>query len=125
MSQRQNTSLPPFEQSERTAVLERDLYHLDQRLGELSGTVDVAHNRLFALSERIKRAEWQLDATTSSLQELQKNTVAISDRMPDLESMVRAFRWIMEAVKYILGIAILAGAIAGGQTVEALKAIFN
>lgn len=125
MSQRQNTSLPPFEQSERTAVLERDLYHLDQRLGELSGTVDVAHTRLHTLSERIRRAEWRLDATTSSLQELQKHTVAISERMPDLESMVRAFRWIMEAVKYVLGIAILAGAIAGGQTVEALKAIFN
>lgn len=116
---------PPFQDSERTAVLERDLYHLDARLTDLSTTVDAAHHRLFTLSERIKRAEWQLDATTTSLASLQQHTTQISDKLPDVEALVRAFRWIMEAVKYILGIAILAGAIAGGQTVDALRAIFN
>lgn len=115
----------PFEQSERLPIVERDLYHLDARLTDLTGTVDAAHNRLHALSERIERAEWQLDATTKSLSTLEKHTSSIADKMPDIESMIRAMRWIMEGIKYIVGMAILAGAIAGGHGVEALKALLE
>lgn len=125
MSHRQPPYQPQYADSERTAVLERDLYHLDSRLTDLTSTVDAAHNRLFALSERIKRAEWQLDATTSSLQKLQEHTTDISDKMPDIESLTKVLKWILEALKYILGLAILAGAFAGGQGAELLKALFG
>lgn len=116
---------PPSDSGERTAVIERDLYHLDQRLGELSGTVTAANGRLHALSERIRQAEYQLDATTTSLVSLQGHTADMADKLPDIESMVRVLRWLTEAVKYVLGLAILAGALAGGQTGEVIKAVFG
>lgn len=125
MSHRQSQSQQPYEPSERTAVLERDIYHMDARLNDLSDTVDSAHARLHALSERIRRAEYQLDSTTSSLISLQKHTTNIAEKMPDIEGMIKVLRWMMEAIKYIAGMAIIAGALAGGQTMEALKAVFG
>lgn len=125
MAHRTPTSPPHYNDSDRLQIVERDLYHLDVRLTDLTGTVDAAHNRLHALSERIKRAEWQLDATTTSLVSLQKHTTNIAETMPDIEGIIRMIRWLVEAIKYILGMAILAGAVAGGQGVEALKALFG
>lgn len=116
---------PPFEKSERTAVLERDLYHLDSRLNDLTSTVDAAHTRLHALSERIRLAEWQLDATTTSLATLQQHTTSIGERMPDIEGMLRVVRWVLDSLKYVIGAAILAGAWASGQAVDVLKILFS
>lgn len=116
---------PPFADSERTAVLERDLYHLDSRLTDLSQTVDVAHTRLHALSERIRRAEWQLDATTTSLSALQEHSTEMNAKLPDIEGALRVLKWIIDSLKYLLAAAIFAGAFASGQTLSFLKALLG
>lgn len=125
MPQRQTTYQTPYEGSERTAVVERDLYHLDQRLNHLTVAVDAAHGRLHALSKRIERTEWQLDATTSSLEGLRNHTSQMNDKLPDLEATLRIMRWIVDSAKYLLAAAIIAGTFASGSTMALLRALFD
>ena len=125
MPHRQMPYQPRYETGERTAVIERDIYHLDARLTDLAQTVDLTNNRLHALSTRTQQAEHTLTNTVANLEKLQRHSAQLADKIPDLETMVRMMKWIMDGIKYIAGLAILAGAIAGGQTVEALRAIFG
>lgn len=116
---------PPYDRSERTAVLERDLHHIDARMNDLANTVDATNNRLHTLAERIRTAEHTLHMTTRDLEVLQTYSTQLAAKIPDLEAMVRTIKWLLDAMKYLAGLAILAGAIAGGETMQALKAIFG
>lgn len=116
---------PPWQGSERTAIVERDLYHLDQRLTHLATTVDVAHDRLAALYKRIERAEWQLDATTTALQDLGQHTTDLAHKLPEIEQTARMLRWIVDSAKYLLAAAILAGTFASTQSLALVRALFG
>lgn len=66
-----------------------------------------------------------MDATTTSLRSLQDHTTSIADKMPDIEGIIKMLRWLVEAVKWVVGFAILAGALAGGQTIDVIKVMFG
>ena len=116
---------PHYDHATRQALLENDIYHLDARLNELTNAVEATSQRLHALSTRTQQAEYTLRDTVRGLETLQGHSAQLAEKMPDLEGMVRMLRWLLDALKYLAGLAILAGAIAGGQTMQALKAIFG
>lgn len=110
---------------ERVAVAERDLHHLDQRIVQLTSTVDVAHTRLATLYKRIERLEWQLDATATALKDLSVHTSEMSGKLPEVEQTARILRWILDSAKYLLAAAILAGTFASNQALSFVRALFG
>lgn len=119
------TSLPPYEGSERTAVLERDLYHLDQRMMVTVGQIDHLGARVHALSERIQRAEGVLDQSIRDIAELNTATSHLTARVPDIESILKVLRWATEGLKYLIGIGLVAAAISGKLSMDVLSGLFG
>lgn len=111
--------------SERTAVVERDLYHLDQRMMITVGQIDHLGARVHALSERIQRAENVLDQSIKDIADLSTATCQLTERMPDVESILKVMRWMTEGLKYVIGIGLVASALTGKLSIEVLQAVFG
>jgi len=119
------TSPQPYEGSERTAVLERDLYHIDQRLMMTVGQIDHLGARVHALSDRIQRAENVLDQSIRDIAELSTATSTLTSRVPDIEAILRVLRWATEGLKYLIGIGLVAAAVTGKLSLEVLASLFG
>jgi uncharacterized protein YoxC len=111
--------------SERTAVLERDLYHLEQRMMSTIGQIDHLGARVHALSDRIQRAETVLDQSIKDIAELSTATSHLTERVPDIEGVLKLLRWASEGLKYLIGIGLVAAAISGKLSMDVLSALFG
>lgn len=98
---------------ERTAVLERDLYHMTESVKEVSG-------RLSHLNCRMQTAEYHLEHAMDNIKILEELTQEINNRVPDLKQAQLLIRWLIDALKYVIGIAIFLGALSGKLSWEAL-----
>lgn len=118
-------SPPHYVESERTAILERDLYHLDQRMTATLATVDTLGRRVHALSERIQRAETVLDQSIRDIAEVNTATSHLRSKIPDIEAVLKVLRWVTEGGKYLLGLGLVLGAVTGKLSLDALAKIFG
>lgn len=98
---------------ERTAVLERDLYHMTESVREVSG-------RLSHLNSRMQTAEYHLEHAMDNIELLETVTTEINQRVPDLKQAQMLIRWLIDALKYIVGIAIFLGVLSGRLSWEAM-----
>jgi chromosome segregation ATPase len=103
---------------ERTVVLERDLYHLGE-------SVTTTTDRLNHLHTRLRTAEYHLDHATLALERLETVTDTLQQRIPDLENVQRLIRWLLDALKYVTGMAIFLGVLSGKLSVGSLESILQ
>jgi predicted nucleic acid-binding Zn-ribbon protein len=102
---------------ERTVVLERDLFHLDQSVTSMS-------SRISHLTARMQTAEYHLDHAITNIQRLEDVTEKINDSVPDLETAQRMMQWLLDALKYAIGTAIFLGVVTGKLSWSALEMLF-
>lgn len=109
---------PQFMRSlnERTAVLERDLYHVDRQVRQVSG-------QLTGLTERIHSAESSFDSTIRNIEALENMTADLSIRVPDIEGLFKIGGWMFGILKVAIGGALFIGVASGNLTIEALGAL--
>jgi len=106
---------------ERTAIVERDLYHLDQRVMVYMANIENLSERLHDLSDRVKTAETVLDSSLRDIQELSDATEKIKEKVPDMDRLMKIVGWMMDIMKYAIGLAIIVGAITGKLSWGALS----
>ena len=103
---------------ERTVVLERDLFHLGESVTSMS-------DRIAHLTARMQTAEYHLDHAILNIRKLEQVTEEVNQRVPDLENAQRLMTWLLDALKYITGIAIFLGVVSGKLSVSTLETLFQ
>jgi len=82
--------------SERTAVLERDVYHVDRTVKHLNG-------RLSALSDRVLTAENYIHGIIKNIEKVEHATETIRGLIPDAEAVLkRGWSWIRRKAMDVL-----------------------
>lgn len=109
-------SPPPYVRSlsERTACLERDLYHVDQNVQEIN-------TRMVSLMERMRTTEAHMEATVRSIDHLEASTKDLVSKVPDIAQVMKILAWLFDLLKYIAGLILLMGAASGAITADSLK----
>lgn len=112
---------PHPDHGERTAVIERDIRHLGERMSEFAGSISATNSRLHGQSTRLQSAEHRIANLVETVEHIQASIA----RIPDIETVIRIFQWVYGAIKVMAGIAIVAAALAKGQGAEALLGLFG
>ena len=99
--------------SERTVVLECDLHHMTMEVKEVSA-------RLTHLNARMQTAEYHLEHAMDNIQILEEATKKVSNRVPDLSQARMLLRWLGDATKYAVGMAIILGVVRGDISLGSL-----